>query len=82
MNKRCFDSLCKVEAFGTLEEFSSGVIDNHQQLHKIIIENYDVLRKGKYGMSFRKANKTGAPEILPILVEQTEGTPDWTIIGP
>ena len=29
-------------------------------------------------MSFRKANKTGASEIVPILIEQTEGTPDWT----
>jgi len=78
MNKRCFDSLCKVEAFDTLAEIESGLIDNHNQLHKIIIDNYDILRKGKYGMSLRKATKTGAPEILPILIEQTTGTPDWT----
>jgi DNA polymerase-3 subunit alpha len=78
MNKRCFDSLCKVEAFDTLEELESGLIGNHNQLHKIIIDNYDILRKGKYGMSFRKATKSGAPEILPILIEQTTDTPDWT----
>lgn len=78
MNKRCFDSLCKVESFGTLDEMVTGQIENHNQLHKIIIDNYDALRKGKYGMSFKKAEKTGAPEMLPILIEQTAGTPDWT----
>ena len=78
VNKRCFDSLCKVEAFGSLDELESEQISNHQQLHRIIIENYDALRKGKYGMSFRRANKIAAPDLIPVLIEQTDGTPDWT----
>ena len=78
MNKRCFQSLCKIEAFGSLREMQTGEIDNHNQLLSIIIDNYDVLRKGKFGMSFRKAKKIDAPEILPILIERTDGLPDWS----
>jgi DNA polymerase III subunit alpha len=78
MNKRCFQSLCKIEAFGSLHEMKTGEIDNHNQLLSIIIDNYDVLRKGKFGMSFRKAKKIDAPEILPILIERTDGLPDWS----
>ena len=58
MNKTCFDSLCKVEGFGSLKEMEDGTIDNHRQLHDIIVGNYDLLKKGKFGMTKTAAKKT------------------------
>ena len=57
MNKTCFDSLCKVEAFGTLSEMQNNEILNHRQLHEIIVGNYDLLKKGRHGMSKTAAKK-------------------------
>tara|TARA_Y100000310_G_scaffold63424_1_gene58833 strand:- start:4726 stop:8313 length:3588 start_codon:yes stop_codon:yes gene_type:complete len=57
MNKTCFDSLCKVEAFGTLNEMQNNEILNHRQLHEIIVGNYDLLKKGRHGMSKTAAKK-------------------------
>jgi DNA polymerase-3 subunit alpha len=51
MNKTCFDSLCKVEAFGSLKEMKDGTIVNHRQLHETIVGNYDLLKKGRHGMT-------------------------------
>jgi len=78
MNKRCFESLCKIEAFGSLEEMSSGLIENHKQIYEIILENYDNLRKSKFGMTMRKAKKMGASPIIPQLIELSSGTIDWS----
>ena len=78
LNKTGFSALCKVEALDALEEMWRGDIRNHRQLHDIIIENYDKLKKSKYGMTLRQAKKTEAEPILPRLVEQTLETEDWT----
>tara|TARA_Y100000034_G_scaffold60809_2_gene73887 strand:+ start:6422 stop:10030 length:3609 start_codon:yes stop_codon:yes gene_type:complete len=51
MNKTCFDSLCKVEAFGSLSEMKNKKILNHRQLHEVIVGNYDLLKKGRHGMT-------------------------------
>ena len=77
MNKTCFAALCKIEAFGSLEEVSSGAVRNHKQLHDIIIDNYEILRKSMYGMTMRKAQKSNAPPILPSLIRDTSETEDW-----
>ena len=77
MNKRCFDSLCKIEAFGSLQEIKTGLIENHNQLYHIILENYNDLRKSKFGMSMRQAKKHDAEPILPRLIDQTAGVFDW-----
>jgi DNA polymerase III subunit alpha len=80
LNKTGFSALCKVEALDCLEEMWNGAIDNHKQLHDIIIENYDKLKKSKYGMTLRQAKKLNAEEMLPNLIDQTKGTADWSRI--
>ena len=71
MNKTCFDSLCKVEAFGTLREMQDGAIKNHRQLHETIVGNYDLLKKGRHGMT-KTAVKKMMKEIgtVPNFVDQ------------
>jgi len=80
LNKTGFSALCKVEALDCLEEMWHGIINNHKQLYEIIIENYDILKKSKWGMTVRKAKKQNAPEILPLLIEKTINVKDWTRI--
>tara|TARA_R110000765_G_scaffold97967_1_gene184171 strand:+ start:696 stop:4268 length:3573 start_codon:yes stop_codon:yes gene_type:complete len=82
MNKTSFDSLCKVEAFGSLEELSSGKIANHCQLHEIIIGSYPSLKKGKYGLtkSALKRARAERGEVQPLLDEkiiESSDLPDW-----
>jgi len=78
VNKTCFDSLCKIEGFDSVKEMHDGTIHNHRQLHTIITENYNNLRKSKYGMTFRQAKKKEAPEILPSLIDEHHDIPDWS----
>ena len=78
LNKTGFSALCKVEALDALEEMWQGEIKNHKQLHNIIIDNYDILKKSKFGMTLRQAAKKGADPILPTLIEETRNTEDWT----
>ena len=58
----------------------NGTINNHKQLHEIVIANYDKLKKSKFGMTLRQAAKKGAEPILPQLIEQTSDIEDWTRI--
>lgn len=78
MNKRCFAALTKMEAFNSLEEFDAGIFKNHRQMHELIIENYDILKKNRYGMSIRKAKKLDAPSQLPPLIKSVSDIEDWT----
>tara|TARA_R110001583_G_scaffold40141_2_gene128490 strand:+ start:1 stop:1695 length:1695 start_codon:yes stop_codon:yes gene_type:complete len=78
MNKTCFDSLCKIGAFSSLEDFANNTILNHKQLHNVIIENYSVLRKSMFGMTLRQATKKGAVPILPKLLAESRCLEDWT----
>jgi DNA polymerase-3 subunit alpha len=83
MNKTCFDSLCKVEAFSSLEEFHTGEAANHHQLHESIVGNYDLLKKGRYGMTktaYKKATRERGnipPYIGEKLVENSDIL-DWS----
>jgi len=83
MNKSCFESLIKVEGFGSLKEFSTGELRNHKQLYEFVINGYDTLRKGRGGMNKTAAKKFAkehgrAPnvirDVLPSLIE----VQDWT----
>ena len=83
MNKTCFSSLCLVEAFGSLDEMVSGKISNHNQLYNIVIENYDLLKKGMYGMTktaYKKAIKeSGSIEpFIDKLTKLTNDIDDWS----
>ena len=82
MNKTCFSSLCCVEAFGSLEEMSSGKVENHRQLYETIVGNYDLLKKGRYGMTKTAAKKvlkeTGSiPEFIPLKILDNKDLTDW-----
>lgn len=82
MNKTSFDSLCKVEAFSSLDELSSGKIENHRQLHEIIIGSYPNLKKGKYGLTKAALKKERAKrgEVKPIIDEkiiESNDLKDW-----
>ena len=82
MNKTCFDSLCKVEAFGSLEELQTGSISNHNQLYNIIVGNYNLLKKGRYGMTrtaYKKMMKErgDVPVFINEKIIETHDTTDW-----
>ena len=46
LNKTAFSSLAKMEAFKSLNEFKNDELDNHKQLHDLILDNYTTLKKG------------------------------------
>ena len=76
MNKTCFSSLCKVEAFSSLTEFQNGTLENHNQLLNLIVDNYDSLRKGRKGTGRKK--KEDLPDILPPAINEVCEILDWT----
>jgi DNA polymerase-3 subunit alpha len=77
LNKTGFAALCKVEALHSLKEMWDGTIQNHKQLHEIIIENYNDLKKSRWGMTIRQAKKKEAPDRYCQLIEETADTKDW-----
>lgn len=79
-NKSAFAALCKVEAYHSIEEMWNGTIKNHKQLHNIIIDNYVALKKSKFGMTLKQAEKTDADPVLPKLIEENIEVEDWTRI--
>ena len=83
MNKTCFDSLCKVEAFGSILEVKEGLIKNHNQLHNIIVGNYDLIKKGRHGMTKTAAKRmikdTGsAPDFIKEKIFENHDEADWS----
>jgi len=85
VNKTCFSALCKIEALGSLSDFSEGRIINHRQLLEIITGegNYELLKKGRYDMSktaVKKREKSGeAPlNILDEVIKLNEDISDWS----
>jgi DNA polymerase III alpha subunit len=82
MNKTCFDSLCKVEAFGSLDELRNGDIKNHKQMHEIIVGNYDLLKKGRHGMTKTAAKKLMksqgfVPDFIEEKIRESYDVYDW-----
>tara|TARA_Y100001963_G_C6793133_1_gene456797 strand:+ start:1257 stop:4823 length:3567 start_codon:yes stop_codon:yes gene_type:complete len=82
MNKTCFDSLCKVESFGSLDELKSKKIKNHRQLYEIIVSNYDLIKKGRHGMTKTAAKKMmkergKVPIFIDEKIKEHEETEDW-----
>ena len=77
LNKTGFAALCKVEALHSLKEMWDGTIQNHKQLHEVIIENYNDLKKSRWGMTIRQAKKKEAPDRFLQLIEETANTEDW-----
>jgi len=80
LNKTGFAALCSVEALDALEEMWKGEIKNHKQLYHIIIDNYEVLKKSRWGMTLRKAKKENALPILPSLISNAHDIEDWSRI--
>jgi len=78
VNKRCIESLIWMEAFNSLDDFKTFKITNHRQLESIVMGNLGTLKKGIYGMTKKKAIKSGAAPILEDLITQSQGMEDWT----
>ena len=85
MNKTCFSALCKIEAFGSLQEVEDGTVCNHRQLLEIFTgdNNYNTLRKGRFGISptaYKRAIKKGEDPIpiLETLIQNTSKITDWS----
>jgi len=82
MNKTAFSSLTKMEAFKSLSEFKDDKLDNHKQLHDLILDNYVLLKKGRFGMTktaIKRALKKGE-ELTPIvedLLSKYKIVSDW-----
>jgi len=83
LNKGCFESLIYVEGLGSLEDFKTGRVKNHKQLHEIIIGRYDDLKKGPTGlgkMALKKWVKTHGkePNLVADLLLELNDLHDWT----
>jgi DNA polymerase III alpha subunit len=83
LNKTAFASLSKMEAFKSLEEFNNGSLDNHKQLHDLILDNYTVLKKGYWGLTKTAVKRARKNEeiIVPIvdqLVSKYKVVSDWS----
>ena len=83
MNKTCFNSLCQIEAFDSLEEMKSGTIKNHRQLYEVIVGNYDQLKKGRHGITKTAAKRmmrdTGrVPDFVLEKIKENEDLSDWS----
>lgn len=78
MNKTCFASLCKIEAFSSLKELKDKSLDNHKQIHDIIVNNYDKIKRGRFGtISKKKIEKGDIENILFDLMDDVQGIEDW-----
>ena len=83
LNKTAFSSLAKMEAFKSLQEFQDDVLDNHKQMYDLILDNYNLLKKGRYGMTktaVKRALKNDE-EIVPIvdeLIAKYKVVSDWS----
>ena len=85
VNKTALTSLCKIEAFGSLEELRTQRIKNHRQLLAMLTDgkNYDTLRKGDMGLTKtqkKRAEKNGEMVIpaLDRLKSEYSDIPDWS----
>ena len=82
LNKTAFSSLTKMEAFRSLKEFKCGVLDNHKQMHDLVMDNYVKLKKGRWGITKtakKKLEKQNleVPQILDELISTYRVTSDW-----
>jgi DNA polymerase III subunit alpha len=84
VNKTALSSLCKIEAFGSLQEFKAGIINNHRQLFAMMTDenNYNVLRKGRHGLTKTQVKRAlkNDESLMPIvnkLTDEYSSLPDW-----
>jgi len=83
LNKTAFSSLAKMEAFKSLSEFKDNTLDNHRQLHDLILDNYNLLKKGNYGMTKTAAkralkNNEELTLIVDNLLDKYKIVSDWS----
>ena len=85
VNKTALSSLCKIEAFGSLEEIKNNKVSNHRQLLAMMTDgkNYDTLRRGHYGLTKTQVKRAVKNEetLLPLidrLMSDYSDIPDWT----
>ena len=71
-----------MEAFKSLEEFGNNSLENHKQLHDLILDNYNILKKSMWGITktqYNRAIKKGEEvrSIVDVLVEKYKVVSDW-----
>jgi len=76
-NKKALAALISMEALSSLDEFANGVLHNHKQLWNIVMDNIDILKKGRFGTTSKRALKDNPQPVLPKLIEQAQGMEDW-----
>jgi len=84
INKTVLSALCQIEGLESLDDFQKGEIVNHKQLLLALTtdNNYDLLRRGFYGLTpaqLKKKEKAGEPVIpfMDFLLEELADTEDW-----
>ena len=83
LNKGCLESLTLIEGFGSLKEFRDGTLSNHKQLHTLLADNYEALRKGRAGMTKTAAKKYEKehgtkPVALSMMIPEVNHLEDWS----
>ncbi len=85
LNRTGLMSLTKTGALFSLREFRDGTLKHHRSVHDLIDENYEILRKGRMGMTpaaIKRANKKGEP-VIPLLdkvLPEYASRDDWSRI--
>jgi DNA polymerase-3 subunit alpha len=83
LNKTAFASLTKMEAFKSLEEFRNNILENHKQLNDLILENYNILKKGRWGITKtakKRSDKNGdiVEPVIDKLISTYKVVSDWS----
>ncbi len=83
MNKTCLTSLCKIGALSNLYELKEKIVDNHRQIYLMISENYEIIKKGRHGITktqFKRMQKSGesTKPIIDSLISKYVGEGDWS----
>ena len=82
-NKKALSALIAMEALSSFNEFGDGRLQNHKQIWNIVMDNFDILKKGKYGTISKKNIKkelsvtTTTQSALDKLINDVQGMEDW-----
>ena len=76
-NKKALAALISMEALSSFEEFGDGRIQNHRQIWAVVMDNFDALKKGRWGTTSKKLMKENPAPILDRLILDAQGMEDW-----
>jgi DNA polymerase III alpha subunit len=80
-NKKALSALIAMEALSSFDEFGDGRLQNHKQVWNIVMDNFDTLKKGRYGVVSKKSLKQQLPapnvSVLDGLIGAAADLEDW-----